>query len=50
MQDSYSALEKNSSEALKANMVKNRDLLEQLEAKEKALALEQARLDANGKG
>lgn len=45
LQDSYTALEKNSNEALKANMAKNRDLLVQLEAKEKALALDQERLD-----
>ena len=45
LQDSYTALEKNSNEALKANMAKNRELLEQLEAKGKALALEQERLD-----
>ena len=49
LQDSYTALEKNSNEALKANLAKNRDLLEQLEAKGKALALEQERLDASGK-
>ncbi len=45
LQQSYNALEKNSNEALKANMAKNRDLLEQLEAKGKALALDQERLD-----
>ena len=45
LQDSYSALEKNSNDALKANMAKNRDLLEQLEAKGKALALEQEQLN-----
>ncbi|WP_338407060.1 OmpA family protein [uncultured Flavobacterium sp.] len=45
LQDSYTALEKNSDEALKANMAKNRDLLAQLETKEKTLALEQERLD-----
>jgi chemotaxis protein MotB len=45
LQESYNALEKNSSDALKSNMAKNRDLLEQLEAKGKALALEQERLD-----
>jgi len=45
LQESYNALEKNSSEALQSNMKKNRDLLEQLEAKGKALALEQERLD-----
>ena len=45
LQNSYSALEKNSNEALKANMAKNRDLLEQLEAKGKALAIEQEQLN-----
>ncbi|MES2575497.1 MAG: OmpA family protein [Bacteroidota bacterium] len=44
---SYSALEKNSDESLKANMAKNRQLLEQLAAKEKALALEQDKLSKN---
>jgi chemotaxis protein MotB len=44
MQDSYAALEKNSNEALEANMKKNRDLLAQLDAKAKALALEQEKL------
>ena len=47
LQESYNALEKNSSEALKANLAKNRELLEQLEAKGKALAIEQERLDKN---
>lgn len=47
LSDSYSALEKNSSESLKANMAKNRELLEQLGAKEKALALEQEQLNKN---
>lgn len=45
LQNSYNALEKNSDEALKANMDKNRELLAQLEAKEKALASEKSRLD-----
>ena len=45
LQDSYRALEKNSNEALKTNLAKNRDLLEQLEAKGKALALEQEQLN-----
>ena len=45
LQASYKALEKNSDEALQSNMNKNRELLAQLEAKEKALAAEQARLD-----
>jgi chemotaxis protein MotB len=44
LQSSYNALEKNSDESLKANMDKNRDLLAQLEAKEKALADEKSRL------
>lgn len=42
---SYSALEKNSSAALDSNMKKNRELLAELEAKEKALAAEQERLN-----
>ncbi len=45
LQASYNALEKNSDEALKANMDKNRELLAQLEAKEKALASEKDRLN-----
>ena len=45
LQDSYAALEKNSSDALQNNMKKNRDLLDQLEEKGKALALEQERLN-----
>lgn len=45
LQDSYAALEKNSSEALQTNMAKNRDLLAQLEAKQKTLAAEQDRLN-----
>lgn len=44
LQDSYAALEKNSSDALQSNMKKNRDLLDQLDEKGKALALEQERL------
>ncbi|MBE0390385.1 OmpA family protein [Flavobacterium sp. PL002] len=47
LQQSYSALEKNSSDALQANMSKNRDLLAQLDAKAKALAIEQERLSKN---
>ncbi len=47
LKDSYAALEKNSGESLKANMAKNRQLLEQLGAKEKALALEQQKLNKN---
>ena len=42
---SYSDLEKNSDESLKANMAKNRELLAQLESKEKALAAEKDRLN-----
>lgn len=49
LNDSYAALEKNSNESLKANMAKNRELLAQLDAKEKALALEQDRLNASSK-
>jgi chemotaxis protein MotB len=47
LNDSYAALEKNSGESLKANMAKNRELLEQLGAKEKALAVEQEQLSRN---
>jgi len=45
LQSSYSALEKNSDDVLKTNLEKNRELLAKLEAKEKALAAEQARLN-----
>ena len=45
LQESYNALEKNSNEALKNNMNKNRELLAELEAKEKAMAAEQDRLN-----
>ncbi|HEX9981415.1 MAG TPA: OmpA family protein [Flavobacterium sp.] len=45
LQASYKALEVNSDEALESNMRKNRELLTQLEAKERALAAEQERLD-----
>jgi chemotaxis protein MotB len=45
LQNSYSALEKNSDDALKTNMDKNRELLAKLEAKEKALAAEQDRIN-----
>lgn len=48
LQDSYNALEKNSNEALQSNLKKNRDLLAELEAKGKALAIEQERLSKNG--
>ena len=44
LEASYAALEKNSDATLQANMKKNRELLAQLEAKEKALAAEQDRL------
>ena len=49
LEASYKALEKNSNEALQNNMNKNRELLEQLEAKGKALAIEQERLSKNAK-
>ena len=42
---SYDALEKNSSAAIAENVKKNRELLAQLEAKEQALAAENARLE-----
>jgi chemotaxis protein MotB len=45
LQDSYAALEKNSSDALQSNMKKNRELLDQLDDKAQALALEQERLN-----
>lgn len=45
LQASYNALEKNSNDALESNMNKNRELLAQLDAKEKALAAEQNRLN-----
>lgn len=45
LQESYTALEKNSNDALASNMNKNRELLAQLEAKEKAMAAEQDRLN-----
>lgn len=45
LQASYSALEKNSDDALKTNMDKNRELLSQLEAKQRALAAEQAKFE-----
>jgi len=43
---SYDALEKNSSSAIAENSKKNRELLAQLEAKEQALAAENARLES----
>lgn len=45
LKSSYDALEKNSSAAIAANSQKNRELLAQLEAKEQALAAENARLE-----
>lgn len=44
LKNSYDALEKNSSAAIAKNSQKNRELLAQLEAKEQALAAENARL------
>jgi len=45
LKNSYDALEKNSSAAIAENSKKNRELLAQLEAKEGALAAENARLE-----
>lgn len=45
LQESYAALEKNSNDALQTNMDKNRELLAQLDAKEKVIAAEQDRLN-----
>jgi chemotaxis protein MotB len=45
LQASYNALEKDSNDALTSNINKNRELLAQLEAKEKSLAAEQERLN-----
>lgn len=45
LQDSYDALEANSSENLTSNLALNRELLTQLDQKERALAAEQARLE-----
>jgi chemotaxis protein MotB len=45
LQTSYDALAKNSDEALQANLEKNKELLAKLEAKEKALAAEQERIN-----
>ena len=42
---SYTALEKDSNEALEANIKKNRELLAELEAKQKALASEQEKFN-----
>ena len=49
LQESYDALEKNSNDALQKNMNKNRELLAQLDAKEKALAIEGERLSKSSK-
>lgn len=46
LQAAYDALEKNSSSSLEANMKKNRELLAELELKEKSLNAEKERLDA----
>ncbi|WP_062053910.1 OmpA/MotB family protein [Aquimarina longa] len=46
LKDSYDALEKNSSAAIAANSKKNRELLAQLESKERDLIAERNRLDA----
>lgn len=43
---SYEALEKNSSAAIRANVDQNKELLAQLESKERALAEERSRLEA----
>lgn len=45
LSQSYDALEKNSSSALAENAQKNRELLKELEEKERALTQEQARLE-----
>jgi chemotaxis protein MotB len=45
LQKSYNALEQNSSSSIAENAKKNRELLAQLEAKEQALAAENARLE-----
>ena len=45
LKNAYDALEKNSGEALQSNLGKNRELLAQLETKEKALASEKDRLN-----
>ncbi len=45
LKDSYAALEKNSDNALQTNLGKNRELLAKLDAKEKALANEQDKLN-----
>ncbi len=45
LKSSYAALEKDSNEALDANIKKNRELLAELEAKQKAMAAEQDKLN-----
>lgn len=45
LKDSYDALSKNSSAAIAVNSKKNRELLSQLEEKERTLAVERSRLD-----
>lgn len=45
LKDSYDALEENSSASLSENLTRNRKLLEELDAKEKRLAQEEARLE-----
>ncbi|WP_204344239.1 OmpA/MotB family protein [Psychroserpens algicola] len=45
LEDSYEALEKNSSASIAANSKKNRELLAQLEAKEQAILAENRRLE-----
>ncbi len=45
LKSSYDALEKNSNDALESNMKKNRELLAELDAKQKALTAEQDRLN-----
>lgn len=45
LEESYNALEKNSSQALAENSKQNRELLQQLEDKERTLAKEQERLE-----
>lgn len=45
LKDSYQALEQNSSELLSENIERNRELLRELEAKEKALSEERKRLE-----
>lgn len=46
LKESYQALEQNSSKLLSENIDRNRELLKQLEAKEKALAEERKRLES----